>query len=206
MMHVFCNAGCDDGKFRVERSVRAHCAILSATVPGHLGDFLLCVESSCGPHDALKIGHSLGERREAPGARASRPLRPSTSSKIGYNRLNFFLFLRTYQQFEVYDDEDFRISTSKYYYSIWTKPNELLIDFHYHPRQADLYKGHLHIPNNTGGAPVHFLINKHIPTARVPIEDIVRFMIQEVNIEPRQSDWQDVLSQSEQNFSNKRTK
>lgn len=98
------------------------------------------------------------------------------------------LFLRTYQQFEVYDDEDFRISTSKYYYSIWTKPNELLIDFHYHPRQADLYKGHLHIPNNTGGVPVHFLINKHIPTARVPLEDIVRFMIQEVNIEPRQSD------------------
>lgn len=116
------------------------------------------------------------------------------------------LFFRGYQLFQLFDDESFRISTLKYYYSIWPKQNEILVDFHYHERKADLYKGHLHIPNCTGGSPVHFLINKHIPTARVPIEDVVRFMIQEVGVTPRKTDWQDILKETEAIFTANRTK
>lgn len=115
------------------------------------------------------------------------------------------LLFRGYQLFDVFDTESFRISTLKYYYSVWNKPNEILIDFHYHERKADSYKGHLHIPKNTG-PPVHFLINKHIPTARIPIEDVVRFMIQEVGVDPCRNDWQDVLKETEAIFTANRTK
>ncbi len=116
------------------------------------------------------------------------------------------LFFRGYQFFEVFDDDSFRISTLKYYYSIWPKQSELLIDFHYHERKADLYKGHLHIPPKPGVAPVHFLINKHIPTARIPIEDVVRFMITEVGVTPRTDAWQSTLDETEAIFSANRTK
>ncbi len=35
------------------------------------------------------------------------------------------LFFRGYQFFEVFDDDSFRISTLKYYYSIWPKQRSL---------------------------------------------------------------------------------
>ncbi len=47
----------------------------------------------------------------------------------------------------------------------------------------------------TGGSTPEFrLSNLHIPTGHVTISDIVRFLIAEVGVEPRRSDWMNVLA------------
>jgi hypothetical protein len=116
------------------------------------------------------------------------------------------LLFRSYQHFELLEDQEFRISTQKYYYSVWSNPAERLIDFHYHDRKSDSYHGHLHIPSDGAKSAVHPLMNKHIPTAHIPLEDVVRFLIQELGVDPRRADWNEVLCDAQQIFNASRTR
>jgi hypothetical protein len=77
--------------------------------------------------------------------------------------------------------------------------NERIIDWHYHRRKNSSFEAHLHVRDDskTSG---YYLVNRHIPTGRVPLEDVIRFAVQEINITPRQADWQTVLDETEDIF------
>jgi hypothetical protein len=45
----------------------------------------------------------------------------------------------------------------------------------------------------------------HFPTGRVALEDVVRTLIEEMSVEPRRSDWNDVLDETQQDFERWRT-
>lgn len=45
----------------------------------------------------------------------------------------------------------------------------------------------------------------HLPTGRVSIEAVVRFLIQELDGEPRREDWEEVLDDAERPFIEHRT-
>lgn len=109
------------------------------------------------------------------------------------------LSLRVNQRFSITDD-DLSISTIKYYYSVWLGKNLRLIDFHYHRRQNAGPDAHLHLRDDSGQAIRHQLLDRHIPTGRVPLEDVIRFLITEMNIEPRTQDWEQVLEETEATF------
>jgi predicted RNA-binding protein len=49
------------------------------------------------------------------------------------------------------------------------------------------------------------LIDLHVPTGRVPLEDVIRFAVQEQNVIARKADWKDILDQTEATFRTKKT-
>lgn len=111
------------------------------------------------------------------------------------------------QRIQIVDEDNFRISTLRYYYVFWTpRADERVIDWHYHRRKTNTVEAHLHIRDDVrhraGG---HALVDLHIPTGRVPLEDIVRFLIQEQNLSPRKTNWKDILDATEARFQKKRT-
>lgn len=115
------------------------------------------------------------------------------------------LLLQASQRFQVFDEDNFRISTVRYIYVIWSpRPNERIIDWHYHRRQNESFEAHLHIRDDSRTTN-HQLVNRHIPTGRVPLEDIVRFAIEELNVEARDTNWRNVLEETEAVFRENRT-
>jgi hypothetical protein len=111
------------------------------------------------------------------------------------------------QRIQIFDGDNFRISTVKYFYVLWTpRPNERLIDWHYHRRNNHSFEAHLHIRDDMRGrATGHTLIDLHVPTGRVPLEDVIRFAVQEQNVIARKADGKDILDQTEATFRTKKT-
>ncbi len=110
------------------------------------------------------------------------------------------LFLDASQRIQIFEADNFRISTLHYIYVLWSpRSNERIIDWHYHRRQNNSFEAHLHIRDDAR-ATNHNLVNRHIPTGRVPLEDVVRFAVQEINIGPRDSNWQNILQETEASF------
>jgi hypothetical protein len=116
------------------------------------------------------------------------------------------LFLRAYQSIRIDNSQQStRITTDKYYYSLWTDFNHNpLIEWHSHPRKNNSFKSHLHIPKSLFLIG-HELPGKHIPTGRVPLEDIIRFLINELRATPRIEGWKNVLDKSEDIFNSNKT-
>jgi hypothetical protein len=139
----------------------------------------------------------------APADQFPRP--PRAGAMLRLRRGQEILFLQAYQRFQVIDADSFRISTLRYFYIIWSsRPDERIIDWHYHRRQNGSFEAHLHIRDDarrTG----HMLVGKHIPTGRLPLEDVVRFAVQELKIQPRDPNWQTILEQTEAVFRANRT-
>ena len=113
--------------------------------------------------------------------------------------------LEASQRIKIVDSENFRITTVKYFYIIWHhRPNERIIDWHYHKRQNNSFEAHLHIRDDAQ-ITNHYLVDKHLPTGRVPIEDVIRFAIEETGITPRATNWKALLNQTETVFQKNRT-
>jgi hypothetical protein len=139
-------------------------------------------------------------------ARADEDPRPDTAgSMLRIKRGKEVLFLQAYQWFQIIDADNFRISTHRYYYVVWSsKADERIIDWHYHQRKNGSFEAHLHVRDDaktTGFS----LVDRHIPTGRVPLEDVIRFVIQELKIEARDTDWKAVLEETEAVFRANRT-
>jgi hypothetical protein len=61
-----------------------------------------------------------------------------------------------------------------------------------------------HIGAGIGSSP-GLLDKKHIPTGRIPFEDIIKFAILEPGVEPKREDWREVLSETRAAFEERRT-
>lgn len=72
--------------------------------------------------------------------------------------------------------------------------------FHWHP-QSRVSWPHLHV--RAGVEPA--LATAHIPTGRVPLEDIVRMLIDDLGARPLRDDWRDVLALTRATFEQERT-
>lgn len=126
--------------------------------------------------------------------------RNTSSSLLKLQRGRETLFLDVSQTIQIFDADNFRISTLKYIYVLWSaSPNERIVDWHYHRRQNNSFEAHLHIRDDAK-VTNHCLIDRHIPTGRVSLEDIVRFAVEEVSISPRNENWRIVLEQTESLF------
>jgi hypothetical protein len=120
------------------------------------------------------------------------------------------IFLDTtlhYRLVEVHDPDDvrgpFHASTGGYMFTIRDKRKQEIISFHWDPRDPNSRRyPHLHIGATVLDAenPVFgdSFSRLHIPTGRVTVEDVVRFLIEELKVIPLQSDWHDTLMASKE--------
>jgi hypothetical protein len=86
-------------------------------------------------------------------------------------------------------------------YELSDRGGELIAAWHWHPtttRGDDKNRWpHLHAHGVRDTLTLHKL---HLPTGRVSIEAIVRFLIEDLGVIPRRPDWGRVLEQHEQAF------
>ncbi len=100
----------------------------------------------------------------------------------------------------VEDSKHWRMTTREYIYFLATKDVE--IAWHWHPltspREGDPSvrpHAHVQLPEGTASAKARKAISKlHIPSGRVTVEQVVRYIIEECEVEPLHDDWDQILS------------
>ncbi len=114
-------------------------------------------------------------------------------------------FFQISQRFQIIANDNFRVLPLRYIYVIWgPRQSERVIDWHFHRRLNESFEGHLHIRDDARTTS-HSLVNRHIPTGRVSLVDIVRFSIEELKIKARDPNWREVLEEAEATFRQNRT-
>lgn len=99
--------------------------------------------------------------------------------------------------------------TTKYYlYSILDAEKKDLIGFHYHPDLDDdpvLYP-HIHVYADADKRFSFFNLHKrHIPSGRVALEDVIEWLIVELEVKPLREDWKEILQGTREKFKQSRT-
>lgn len=97
------------------------------------------------------------------------------------------LYLAVTQTYQILPAGDgFKASTTSYSYELLVKKDgnlETIAEFHWHPDTTKKLRWpHVHIKGNTAEGE---LGRKHFPTARLSIEDFLRFLIRDFGVVPR---------------------
>jgi hypothetical protein len=114
------------------------------------------------------------------------------------------LFLSVTQTYRISPDgRGFKATTTSYSYELSAKKEsrmEIIAAFHWHPgKTAKLKWPHVHIRGNTAEGD---LGRKHFPTARISIEDFLRFLIRDFGVKPRleYDVWKEILTRNKREF------
>ena len=97
-------------------------------------------------------------------------------------------------------DRDFSSSIIGYSYMVLHQPNIEVVAYHWHPESAEgAADPHVHFgpasARPDSAVRPGELHKVHFPTGFVTLEDVIRLLIEEFNVEPRRSDWREVLDQ-----------
>jgi hypothetical protein len=103
--------------------------------------------------------------------------------------------LRLRQQFHVVRAEraKYHISTAAYFYRLDDEKGHELIAWHWHPAQRVNYP-HAHVDCGA------ITSSAHLPTGRVSIESVLRFVLNDLGVRARREDYADVLDEAERAF------
>lgn len=105
---------------------------------------------------------------------------------------------------EIEDPRTSGTVTTKYYlYSVADANGKDLLGFHFHPDLTEDPVLYPHIHTYAKQDPRFLsleLQRKHIPSGRVALEDVIRWLISEMNVKPRRKDWDDVLTKAKARF------
>lgn len=95
-----------------------------------------------------------------------------------------------------------KIKTLKYEYVIGLRdPRQELFAYHWERgRQIPVPYAHLHIGFGASMAAPPVDPKIHVPTDRVPIEDIVFFLIDQLGVKPLRNDWREILTAARARF------
>lgn len=91
----------------------------------------------------------------------------------------YLAIIQTYRVIET--DDGFKANTTSYNYELWRKNDrefESILEFHWHPNEEVKWP-HLHVKGNS---PEGALDRKHFPTARLCLEDFLRFLIRDFQV------------------------
>jgi len=97
-------------------------------------------------------------------------------------------------------------STAEYIYDVRNHHRNRIAAWHWHPstRQGDDQAPGPHI--HAYGAHETLTLHKlHLPTGRVSIEAVVRFLIEDLDVVPLRDDWRAILDRHEERFRQVRT-
>jgi len=97
----------------------------------------------------------------------------------------------------------FKTKTTSYSYELLVKKDnslQTIAEFHWHPDATPNLKWpYAHIKGNTAEGE---LGRKHFPTARLAIEDFIRFLIRDFDVKSRlaHADWKEILTRNKREF------
>ena len=94
----------------------------------------------------------------------------------------------------------FRVTTREYIYAVSHHGHEV-IAAHWHPASSSpVTTPHWHIGAKALTKVGVYLERAHIPSPRVSFEQMIRFMIEQMNVEPHRDDWSKTLRRTESQF------
>jgi hypothetical protein len=93
-----------------------------------------------------------------------------------------------------------RVTTTSYMYALENGAGVEYVGYHWHPQVPGNTRPHLHVRGEDENW--HKL---HMPTGRIALEDVVRFAVEELAVEPRRGDWSEVLDSTQEGFEAWRT-
>jgi hypothetical protein len=119
------------------------------------------------------------------------------------------LLLDPSQRFEVIKDGRFRgeykVRTLAYVYKLEVADAGELISWHWHPLTTpDRPNPHVHITADNPGLG-RGLGELHVPTGRVSFEEVARFLIRDLDVQPARDDHLEILAEAEERFRTFRT-
>lgn len=102
-----------------------------------------------------------------------------------------------YQKYRLVEIDDpergpWKASTVAYFYRVEDGEGGELASWHWHPHIERAPRPHAHVAGP--------LASMHLPTSRVSIEDVLGFVITELEAVPQRTDWRDVLDTARQAF------
>ena len=115
------------------------------------------------------------------------------------------LSLELYHRYVIREAEGDRgpwtASTVEYVYEVSDESGELIATWHWHPSTVqandEAHWPHLHAYGARDALTLHKL---HLPTDRVSLEAVVRFLIEDLGVVPRRDDWDAILKRHEAAF------
>lgn len=166
---------------RVTENARTHREALDRHL-GVLQDSLSCVSQAVwipgrpvlGPEDQVAIG-------------IDQPLK--LQSKHGSQ----WIVLRASQVFHFelrrHFPRDWKVATDGYIYEVAESSGPPLFGWHYHPDSRP--DCHFHVYSSVGPLNLH---HAHLPTARVAFEEVLIFLLQDLEMAARRDDWPERLA------------
>lgn len=112
------------------------------------------------------------------------------------------LYLAVIQTYRIVEKEEgFKASTTSYNYELWLKKDrefEAIAEFHWHPNEEVKWP-HVHVKGNS---PEGALGRKHFPTARISLEDFIRFLIRDFEVKSSlpHAQWKEILTRNKREF------
>ncbi|MDQ3702734.1 MAG: hypothetical protein M3442_17690 [Chloroflexota bacterium] len=102
------------------------------------------------------------------------------------------------------DARAWRVSTAGYVYQLLeiVRPPRVIIGYHWHPVNT-LDKPFPHVHLYSAAAPLSGRM--HLPCGRIALEDVLRFAVYELEIEPLRPDWHEILNRTQAAFEATRT-
>ena len=87
-----------------------------------------------------------------------------------------------------------RVTTEQYIHEVRNHKGERIAAWHWHPKapRSPIATPHLHVAADSPFCSLHY------PTNRVSIEEVTRFIIEELEAEPANNAWESTLQTSEQ--------
>jgi hypothetical protein len=107
------------------------------------------------------------------------------------------------------DNNEKRVHTLQYLYAIQDADRKPLYEFHWHPFKRDAKTSEPKQPEKFPYPHIHIesvdsrfdnLNKQHIPSGRVALEDVLRFLFLECRVKPERKDWQNILSETKKKF------
>lgn len=120
------------------------------------------------------------------------------------------------------DEEDplnrYNVSTAGYAYVILDEQGNEILAYHWHPqdllqpgRRSKVRSPHLHLSNTVQPIPLGrdyapvALADMHVRTGRMLLEDVVELLIEEFEVRPLASEWQEIIEENRSHVLHGRT-
>jgi len=122
-----------------------------------------------------------------------------------HNRAGKPLYLSATQSFRTrWHKGEYKVSTLEYIYNVGERPDarDYMFAWHWHPNQPPV-DCHLHVDAELSNGMK--LSRKHIPTARISFEEVLRFLIDEFDVQHSNDRWREVLAETQQRHEKRRS-
>lgn len=99
----------------------------------------------------------------------------------------------------------YKVRTTAYYYSIENKSGAELIAYHWHPEGTDIPYPQVHVGQGVLKDKEYRLQEKHFPTGRISLEQVMVLAMKEFGVKPIRQDWETVLGHTQGRFDKYKT-